>query len=230
VPIIEPDQGLSLVSLADLANNQAAFANYNAGVLSRLNLRYTTAANRTALHPANVAGENSFLTTDARSETNNGAAWVSDETYTAFANLRRAADAAPYNNTVLTADPILTVPLTAAATFTFSGVLIYDATAVADLKLNVSWPAAATGKTWYHGLAPAAVTLDGDARYAVAVASATTFAFAGIGAGVPVFVVYGGRVTTVGAGSLTVNYAQQNVEVSNLTVRSDSTLRAVRAS
>ncbi len=94
MPIIDPDQGVPTPAGTDLADNPAAFTNFYTPVLSRLNLRYPDEANRTLLHPANINGEESYLTASGRKERNTGVLWRSSAVGDCYAYVRRTTDAA----------------------------------------------------------------------------------------------------------------------------------------
>lgn len=229
--VLDPDQGITLNVGTDPANLPSQQNSEFAGLLSRLNLRYANEAARTANHPASVEGEESHLAAEDRKEIYDSASWISLAHRSVYAYLRRTTDAAAINNSVaLVSDAVMTSALAAAATYTFKGTLIYDCSTVADVKVAIAWPGGANGKSYFHGLAPGAATLDFDARYALATASASTFGFGGLGVGTIGFLKFEGRVTTVGAGNLVVQYAQQNLEATNLTIRADSYLEVIRRS
>lgn len=156
MPIIDPDQGIDLVDLADLANNQAAFANFwtgtAGGLKSRVNLRYTDEANRTLLHPANTEGEESYLTASNRKERNDGTAWLSS-VVSGHYNFSRAA------NQTLAASSIalqnvnnVGVALPAAGRFGWESTVFVSGVVASDIKFAYTWPAGATAIWGISGL------------------------------------------------------------------------------
>lgn len=231
MPIIDPDQGASLPSLADLANNQSAFSNFYANVLSRNNLRYTDAANRTALHPANTEGEESYLTTPNRKDVNTGAAWVSLEQVSAYFSTRLTADFLFTLSSIVPQSVTgFSVTLAEVGTYTFSGVLFYDSSGTADLRAQWLAPA----NTFFRwgimgiGLTPAAI--EGDVRIPTSAAPGTAVALGGAGVGTVLMAPYWGSITTSAAGTLTFQGAQQVVDPTQTTLRIGSTMRVVRTS
>lgn len=227
-----PNQGIPEQQGADPANLPGAQVSWDGVMENRLWQRYTNAADRTARHGVGVVeNEVSALQAEDRAEIYDGVNWVSQRARSAFAYLMRNTDAAAINNsTVLVSDGVMTLTLPAAASFTIRGTIVYDSSAAADFKVATVWPAGSSGKIWYDGLATTTVGIVGSAQYAVATASATTFAFGGAAVGTLTFLNFYGRITTVGAGTFTVQYAQQTADPTNTTVRQDSYLEVVRRS
>lgn len=224
-----PNQGIPEQQGADPANLPGAQTAWDGVMENRLFQRYADAADRVARNAAPNEGEAWHLAAEDRDEQWNGVAAISLAHRSSYAFLRRTTDAAPViSSIVLVSDAIMTSALTAASTFTFNGTLIYDASTVADLRIAIAWPGGASGKSYFHGLDVAAAGVNGDAKYTVTTASATNFSFGGAGVGTLTFVKFEGRVTTVGAGNLVVQYAQQNSEATNLTVRADSYLEVIQ--
>lgn len=228
---LSPNQGIITQVGTDPANLPGAQTSWDSVMENRLVQRYASIADRTARNAAPNEGEMSHLADVDRYEVFDSVNWISTLHRDVYAYLRRTTDAAAINNSVtLVSDAVMTSALAAVATYTFKGTLIYDCSTVADVKVAIAWPGGANGKSYFHGLAPGAATLDFDARYALATVSASTFGFGGLGVGTIGFLKFEGRVTTVGAGNLVVQYAQQNLEATNLTIRADSYLEVVRRS
>lgn len=71
-----PDQGLPLPESTDLRNSfPGAMAGYNGGSEPRLNLRYSSDADRVTRHPTVVDGEESFLSDSDKKYVARGGVW-----------------------------------------------------------------------------------------------------------------------------------------------------------
>jgi hypothetical protein len=229
MPVNSANQGIPEQQGTDIAYLPGAQVAWDGVMENRLAQRYASIADRTARNPAPNEGEVSHLADVDRYEVFNNANWISlglRSKY--FFGIRGTDQAAINNSTALVSDGTMSAPLVAAGTFTFTGTLIYDCSTVADLKIAIAWPGGASGKTYYWGLDPAVTTATASSKQGLTTASATTFSFAGVGVGTLVTVKFEGRVTTVGAGNLVVQYAQQNLDATNLTIRADSFLEVMR--
>lgn len=231
MPIIDPDQGTSLVDLADAANNQVAFANQYASLLSRMNLRYTDDANRALLHPANIDGEESYLTASNRKEVNNGTNWVSAHSAGLYTNAFRTTDAAAINNsTVLVSDGVLLSPLPTAGRFQFSFVVFYDGSAAGDFKVAFTWPVGATATWGAQGMATTGAASVGDGQFQALATSGTAVPFGAGGVGTPSLIIIGHGTINMGgtSGNLQMQYAQNTADPTNTIVRAGSRLQVWR--
>lgn len=231
MPIIDPDQGVPTPAGTDLADNPAAFTNFYTPVLSRLNLRYTNEANRTALHPANVDGEESYLTASNRKEVNNGALWLSGYVPNMFAYVRKAATQTVNNSTALVNDTELFVALPTTGVFGFSATLFYSSSTTADFKIAFTNPAGSTARWGAVGLATAAVATTGDGQFAgIFAASGTPVAYGGAGVGTSLTLLVEGDITMGGtAGNLQLQWAQNTLDPTNTDVMSRSRLEVWRS-
>lgn len=218
MPIIDPDQGVPTPAPADLADNPAAFTNFYTPVLSRLNLRYTDEANRTALHPANVDGEESYLTATDRKERNNGVLWRSAGVSDCYAYVRRTADAATISaNIVLQNDAVLLAPLTSGFTYVWEALTYYDSIATADIAYAWVTPTFAAGNMRWTGtgLATTAAAVEADVKIATQNVSGTSLTFGGVGLGTVVAVKMEGFIVATSTANLQLQYAQAVSQVSN---------------
>jgi hypothetical protein len=227
--VADPDQGITLNVGGDPANLPSQQNAEFGGLLVRLNRLYLSEADRTARMLTLSEGNLSHLAAEDREEIFNGVAHVSLAHRSPYSYLRRTANAAPVNNsTALVSDATLTSPLAASSTFTYSGLIKYSASTVADIKVLVELPVGASGETCLKGPSVGNTVAAGDTTYMVTTGSTTPFG--GIGVGTVVFCEFWGRVTTVAAGNLVVRYAQQNLEVSDVTVRADSWMEVIKRS
>lgn len=218
MPIIDPDQGVPLPAPADLANNPAAFTNFYTPVLSRQNNRYTNEANRTALHPANTNGEESFLTATGRKEINNGTLWRSSGVADCYGYVRRTTDAAVIPSTPgLTNDAVLFVSLTTGFTYVWESLAYYDSAAAADIVYAFTTPTFAAGNMRWTGtgLSTAAAAVEADVKIATQTVSGTGLSFGGVGLGTIVAVKMEGFIVATSTANLQLQYAQLVSTASN---------------
>lgn len=224
---VTPDQGIIIPVGTDIADNPQAFVDMIAGVESRLVLRYTNLANRTALHPVGVEGQISDLAAENRMDAFDGLAWMSQAQRGLYARRMRTTNAAAIVNNTLVNDAVLVVPLDVTGTFRFYGRIYYDASTVADFKLAFTWPAVTASK-W--GLMGRDATTATNITAAVATASGTAVAAGGNGVGTNTFVDFDGYITTSATGNLQAQYAQNTTEATNMTVQSGSWLQVEKTS
>jgi hypothetical protein len=225
---VTTDQGIVIPTGSDAADNPQAFIDMIARVESGLVLRYTTLANRTALHTAPVEGQITDLAAESRMDAYDGATYVSLATRALYARRMRTTDAVPIVNNTLVSDAILTVPLDVTGTFRFYGRIYYDASTVADFKLAFTFPAvAANGAKW--GLMGRDAATATNITAAVATASGTAIPAGGNAVGTATFADFDGFITTTATGSLVTQYAQNTTEATNMTVRFGSWLEVVKA-
>lgn len=233
MPTDTPDQQITLPTDPDSADNPVAFNQAVGDIEPRLVREYTTEADRTARMLALSAGDISTLSApavgNARTEVWNGSNHISLYTRSVFTYVRKSADEVINNTTALQDDDALFAALPAAGTFQFELNLTYMATTVADIKFAFTWPAGATAEWGIISLATAATTSTGDANFGFQNVSGTAISAGGIGAANPVPAqIFGDIVMGGTAGNLRLQWAQQNLEASNTTVRIRSNLRVWR--
>jgi hypothetical protein len=225
---VTPDQGIIIPVGSDAADNPDAFVDMIAGVESRLVLRYTTLAQRTALHTAPVEGQITDLAAESRMDAYDGAGYVSLHTRSLYARRMRTTNASPIVNSTLVSDATLTVPLDVTGTFHFRGRLYYDAATAADIKVAFTFPAvAANGAKW--GLLGRDATTATNIQAGVATASGTAIAAGGNAVGTNTFLDFDGFITTTATGDLVTQYAQNTTNASNMTVQFGSWLEVYKA-
>ena len=229
-----PDQGITVPQGTDLADVVAAMANAIANIETRLNLRYTSVADRTARHGVLIEGESSDVAAEDWADSANGAGvWIS-RTARGYRGMKILnADIAAINSgntgTTLVNDPNLVVPLEAVGSFAFGGVLFYDSPTAADMKMAFTWPGAPTASRWgATGRDIATVT---NVAQSIITASGTSAPFGGLGVGTPAMVQFEGYIRNTGvAGNLQLQYAQQVADAGNFTVRAGSRLWVLKTS
>lgn len=232
MPINDPNQGVPEQQGGDPSNLPLAQAAWNGVMINRLWQRYLSIADRTARNAAPGENEVSALVDVDRAEIFNSADWISLYSRSLWANLRKNADSPPVNNSVaLVNDADLVTALPVAGIFQWRQVSFYDCTAVADFKMSYTWPAGATAVWGITGLSAAAAANPGDGSFGTVAASGGTVAVGGTGAGTILKVIIDGEITMGGAaGNLQFQYAQQNLEVSNLIHRARSRMHVWRFS
>lgn len=226
-----PDQQITYPAGADLANNPSAFLDMLADAEQRLVRQYTDVADRLARMLALAENQVSSLSTENRLDVYDGTNHVSLAARSHNNMLRRTADAAAINNsTVLVPDAVLTAPIvpTGSSTYMFKAFVLYDATTVADVKFAFTVPAFTAFRWAGTGLSPAATSNIGDVKMASISGSGTSNEWGGAGLGVIVPWMAEGYLTGVTAGNIVLSYAQQNLEATNLTIRTGSYLRVTR--
>lgn len=218
MPIIDPDQGVPLPDGPDLADNPAAFSNFYTPVLSRQNNRYTDEANRTALHPANINGEESYLTASNRKESNTGVLWRSAAVSDCYAYVRRTADAAVIPSAPgLTNDAVLFAPLLTGFTYVWEALAYYDSITTADIAYAWTTPTFAAGNMRWTGtgLALTAASVEGDVKIATQTVSGTALTFGGVGLATILAVKMEGFIVATSSANLQLQYAQAVSQASN---------------
>lgn len=227
MPTNTTNQQITIPIGTDGADNPQAFIDMIADVENRLVQRYTNLADRTARNPAPTQGELSILNTSTWYDRYTGAKWIPVTPIQAF----KTASAPNVNNsTALINDPELVVPLPAAnTTYAVDAVIFYISGTTADIKFTFAGPAGMTGTLGGIGLSTASAGASGDGLFA-AVGLPATVAFGGAGAGVALTAHLSATVVTVGTtGNLTLQWAQNALEVINTTVllQSRVTVRAI---
>lgn len=210
MPIIDPDQGVPTPAGTDLADNPAAFTNFYTPVLSRLNLRYTDEANRTALHPANIDGEESYLTASNRKELNTGVLWLSAHAFNFFAftntqNQTLAASSIALQNVTNQA-----VALPATGRFGWEVSVFASGVVASDIKFAYTWPGTATAIWGVHGTDTAGTGFTDGTQ----TTSGNAIALGLLGTSSPTLFYFSGQIVMGGvAGTLQMQAAQNVADV-----------------
>jgi hypothetical protein len=230
MPTNTPDQQLTRPVGPDGANNPLAFTDFIADVETRLVLKYTNLADRTARHTAPVVGDRTDLATEARADVYNGTAYISAAARGLYAQRMRTTNAAPINNsTTLVSDAVLTVPLDELGTYSFWGRIYYDSSSIADIKVAFTFPAvAANGAKW--GLQGRDSGTATNFSATVATASGTALAAGGVGVGTNTFLEFNGFINITATGNLVTQYAQNALDATNTTVQFGSYLDVMKRS
>lgn len=130
-------------------------------------------------------------------------------------------------NTTLTADPVLTIPVVASATYDFELSLLYNgaATNAGDLKFQLSAPSGATFAGWDLAVTNPLGTGIGSVTLSTVVVSY------GNGTGNPLGCMVSGTLFTSGtAGNLVLNWAQNTSSGTATTLMTGSKMSAARYS
>ncbi len=229
MPSVTPDQGLSLPTDPDAADNPVAFTNFVAGTESRLVLRYTNMADRAARHAVGVEGQYSDLATEGRADAFDGAGWVSAAVRGFAARRERLTDNAPIvSSTVLVNDAVLVVPLDQpGARYRFGGRLYYTTSTTADIKFAFTWPALVTNVFW--GSMGRDVTTNTNLNTEVTATLGGAIGVGGVGVGTYAFCNFEGALT-LGAttGNLQLQWAQNTSDPTNTILRAPSNLWLLR--
>lgn len=231
MPNVDPDQGLVYPADPDLADNPSAFSTFIGGMVGRLVRRYTNEADRLARDLVPVENQVTALAAEDRIDVYNGSNYVSLYGRSLFAFKRKAADSPNVNNSIaLVSDADIVVALPTAGTFGWRQVSFYSCTAVADFKCTYTFPAGITNLKWgATALSGAAAANPGDGLFNVVTASAATIACGGDGVGNLLRLSIEGEVTMGGtAGNLQFQYAQQNLDPTNLVHRQGSRIEVWR--
>lgn len=135
---------------------------------------------------------------------------------------RRTSDSSAVNNsTTLVNDSTLKVSIGASRSYWFYGVVLYNTSAVADLKLAFTVPAGAS-LIWagigYHLSTAAGVAFN------YASGSGTTMSFGGVGANTCCFILGTGTISAT-QGDLQLQFAQDTAEATNTVLLSGSWLK-----
>lgn len=229
MPTVTPDQGITLPVDADVADAPVAFTNQTSGLESRLVLRYTNEADRTARHPVGIEGEVSFLASENRYEGFDSTNWISLHTRSLYASVRKTADQTVNNSAVLVNDTALLIALPIAGTFRWRTVVFHDSSTTGDIKFAHTIPAGAVMRWGMHGLASGAAGTSADGQFAATTVSGTALVGGGAGAGTTVMSTLEGEVVMGGtAGNLTLQWAQNTADPSDAIVRSRSYMQVWR--
>lgn len=224
-----PDQQITLPVGTDLADNPLAFTDMIGDVETRLVLKYTDVADRTARHTAPIEGDLTGLATENRYDVYNGAAYVSLAARSDHVFVRRTTDGTPVNaSTVLVNDPVLLGAVDTGATYMWEAGIFYDSSTTADIKFAFTTPTFSSMRWQATGLATSATTNEGNVKISTVNASGTSSAYGGIGVGTIVFAKIEGFIVTTAAGNIQFQFAQQVSDATNTTIRNGSYLRIWR--
>lgn len=231
-----PDQQLTMPVGTDLADNPQAFVDYTADVETRLVLKYTGIADRTARHTAPVENDLTGLATENRYDVYDGSNYVSLHSRSFHGYARRTVDGSAgsgqvNNSTALVNDPLLVVAVDTGATYQWESLIFYDSSTTADIKFAFTTPTFSAMRWMGIGLATTAGGAEGDVRIGGAFTSGASQPFGGIGVGsggTVVIVKIEGFITTTAAGNIQLQFAQQTLDATNTTIRNGSYLRAWR--
>lgn len=143
-------------------------------------------------------------------------------------DLIRTTDANAINaSTVLVSDSVMTVALLAATTYVIEGELFYDCAAAADMKTRFDFTSAPT-RSHIAAIAKEATTSTtstGQGHFGERVHNSNFVAGgAGTGTGNTISLMFSGTVTTNQATTLTIQYAQNTSDATDLVVRAGSRL------
>lgn len=230
-----PDQQITIPVGTDVADNPQAFIDQIADIETRLVLKYTNVADRTARHTAPVEGDLTGLATENRYDVYNGAAYVSLYTRSFHGFARRTVDGTGgsglvNNSTALVNDPLIVVAVDTGATYEWEATIFYDSSATADIKFAFTTPTFSAMRWSGTALATTATTNEGDVKIATVNVSGTSTQFGGIGVNTIVTCKIEGYITTTAAGNIQLQFAQQNLDATNTTIRNGTNLKVWRVS
>lgn len=229
MPSDTTDQQITLPVDADTADNPVAFTNFVADVEQRLVRLYTNEADRTARMLSLAENQISGLASENRLDAYTGTAHVSLWQRGLFAGPFLAADH-PLNmsDTTLQSVTALVAAMPATGQFGFRGVLFYDSSTAADLKVAFQIPALASLRWNPLGLVTGS-TSSGDAIFTTASASDSAIAFAGGGVGTVLCCrIEGSYVAGGTAGNLQLRAAQNASDATQSTIRIGSRVEVWR--
>ena len=230
-----PDQQITYPVGTDLADNPLAFLDMLADVETRLVLKYTNVADRTARHTAPTEGDLTGLASENRYDVYDGAAYVSLTSRSFHSYARRTVDGTAgtglvNNTTVLVNDPLLFGAVDTGATYQWDATIFYDSAAAADIKFAFTTPTFSAMRWSLTGLATTAAAAEGDMKNATIGTSGIATQVGGIGVGTILTARIEGYIVTTAAGNIQLQFAQQTADVSNTTIRNGSYLRTWRVS
>lgn len=233
MPANTSDQQITYPIGTDLADNPMAFLDMLADVETRLALKYTNVADRTARHTAPQVGDLTGLSTEGRYDVYDGAAYVSLNRRAYHAYARRTVDGTAgsglVNNSVaLVNDPLLVLGVDSGASYRWEGTIFYSSSTTADIQFAFTTPTFSSMRWAGTALATTATTNEGDMRNATVAVSGTGTQFGGIGTGSIITCEVKGFITTTAAGNIQLQFAQQNLDATNTVIRNGSFLRVWR--
>jgi hypothetical protein len=209
---------------ADLADNPLAFTDFAADVLATVVLRYPNVATRDAFNAGRVAGDISFTTGDTWYSRWTGTKWLPVTPLQVYKSATQTVN----NSTALVNDAELVVAFPATNAIStrwgFEAFVSYSSSTVADFKAAF----AGTNVTGLNyapiALATSAGGTTGDVITQGTTALGTAIQIGGSG-GMAVALLTGSIVSNGSAGTLTLQWAQNTLEVSNTQVFLGSWLR-----
>lgn len=228
MPANTTDQQITMPIGTDGADNPQAFIDQMADVETRLVLKYTNVADRTARHTAPIEGDLTGLATENRYDVYSGANYVSLEARAYHGYARRnvngtAGTGLVNNSTVLVNDPLQVVALDTGRTYMWEAMEFYDSAAAADIKFAFTTPTFSVMRWGGIGAATAGTT---DLQVSTAIASGTAIAYGATGVGTTLMLVIQGFITTTAAGNLQLQFAQQTADPSDTVLRNGCYLKA----
>lgn len=224
-----PDQQITLASGGDAANLPLALTDMIADVETRLVLKYTNEADRTARHTTPIEGDFTDLATENREDVYDGSVYVSAHARGLFTNVRKTANQTFNNDTSLANITDLVSTLPTVGSFGWRAVIFYDSSTTADAKFAFTWPAGATARWGLVGLATAAAATTGDGQFATTSASGNSIPVGGAAVGTVLMTVLEGEIIMGGTGgNLQLQAAQQTLDATVTTIRDRSRLQVWR--
>lgn len=224
-----PDQQITLPVGTDLADNPQAFTDMIADVETRLVLKYTNVADRTARHTAPAEGDLTGLNSENRYDVFDGSNYVSLAARIDHVFVRRSTDGTPVNaSTVLVNDPVLVAAVDSGGTYMWEAWIVYDSSTTADIKFAFTTPTFSSMRWSGMGLANTATTSTGDVKITTVSVSGTSADWGGIGVGTITMAKIEGFIVTTAAGNIQFQFAQQVSDATNTTIRNGSYLRVRR--
>lgn len=233
MPFNTTDQQITLPVGTDPADNPQAFLDQTTDLIPRLVKKYANVADRTATALAPTENDLTGLAAENRFDVYDGANYVSLAARIDHFLARRTTDGivgngAVNNSTGLVNDPSLGGAIDAAGTYMWDALIFYDSSTVADIKFAFTTPATTALRWSGTGLATTATTSEGDVKIATIATSGSSTQFGGIGVGTIISAKIEGFMVATAAGTLQFQFAQQNLEATQTTIRNGSYLRAWR--
>lgn len=234
MPTPTGNQGIPIQDGTDPADMPSAQTSEVSGFEHKLNMQFTSEADRTARYPAPVENDISSLAAEDRTEIWNAANWLSLYHRSLWTEVEVTVDQLLNpSSTTLQNVTALVAPLPTAGSFRFELDFFIDATTTSDCRLAFTWPAGVTSARW-NAMGPALTVAAnvGDGVFGpIQLTSANFIAFgtSGTGTGNTGYIHAAGRLTMGGtAGNLQVQACQNTSDASAITVRIGSLLRVWR--
>lgn len=234
MPTNTSNQGITLPVGPDAADAPVGFTNQTAGIESRLVMRFTDTADRTARLAVPVEGQFSHLGTENRLEVYDGTNWISAYSRGLYAMVRKAANQSVNSagtGTTLTNVTDLVVALPTAGVFGWRADLFYDGPDAGDIKFAYTAPAGATGTYGVQAISTAGAGAVGTGQYGATTTFGTALVCGATGVGTGLLARMAGEITMGGtAGNLQLQFAQNTADASNTTLRARSRMEVWRIS